>query len=159
MKLILKRIDLYGQAVIPLCYLFASGGNIIYTFLLVIACHIVSCVINELLLNNDYKSAVRRTYEIILVIFGALFFFTYPRDLVIFENRGLGGSWPPPEEASIEKCALDAIVVLNDLKIKSFYVGGHSLGGMIALEIGKQCSSRVLGVISIEGVCHSDLSI
>ena len=86
MKLILKRIDLYGQAVIPLCYLFASGGNIIYTFLLVIACHIVSCVINELLLNNDYKSAVRRTYEIILVIFGALFFFTYPRDLVIFEK-------------------------------------------------------------------------
>ncbi len=76
-------------------------------------------------------------------------------DLLILENRGLGGSWPPPEQSSIEECAADAAIVLDALKIDRLYVGGHSLGGMIAIELGQQLPNRVRGIISIEGWTNS----
>jgi pimeloyl-ACP methyl ester carboxylesterase len=72
-------------------------------------------------------------------------------DLLILESRGIGGSWPPPEISSIEDCAIDAIAVLDALGVDRCFVGGHSLGGMIALELGQRIPDRVLGVISIEG--------
>ena len=72
-------------------------------------------------------------------------------DLVILENRGLGASGSPPEKISIERCAQDAIAVLDELKVESAFVGGHSLGGMISLEMGQRQPERVLGIISIEG--------
>ncbi|MCA9097540.1 MAG: alpha/beta hydrolase [Planctomycetaceae bacterium] len=72
-------------------------------------------------------------------------------DIVLFENRGLGGSWPPPAESSIEQCARDVVTLADALKIESFYVGGHSLGGMISIELAKQIPNRLYGVISIEG--------
>lgn len=76
-------------------------------------------------------------------------------ELLILENRGLGGSWPPPESSSIEACASDAIAVLDALNIDACYVGGHSLGGMIAIELGRQIPERVLGIVSIEGWTNS----
>lgn len=72
-------------------------------------------------------------------------------DLVLFENRGLGNSWPPPTDPSIEQCARDVVTLADALKIDSFYVGGHSLGGMISIELAKQIPTRLRGVISIEG--------
>lgn len=79
-------------------------------------------------------------------------------ELVLLEYRGLGGSWPPPETSSIEDCAADAIMVLDALQIESCFVGGHSLGGMIAIELGKVIPKRVRGVISIEGWAYSDVA-
>ena len=38
-------------------------------------------------------------------------------NLIILENRGLGGSWPPPEKSSIESCAEDAFAVMDALKV------------------------------------------
>jgi pimeloyl-ACP methyl ester carboxylesterase len=76
-------------------------------------------------------------------------------DLLILENRGIGGSWPPPETSSIEECATDAISVLDALRVEKCFVGGHSLGGMIALELGRRIPERVRGVISIEGWTNS----
>ncbi len=72
-------------------------------------------------------------------------------DVLLLENRGLGGSWPPPEQSSIEQCSADAAIVLDALHVDRFYVGGHSLGGMIAIEMGRQFPDRVRGIISIEG--------
>lgn len=72
-------------------------------------------------------------------------------DLLILESRGIGGSWPPPDTSSIEDCAADAIAVLDALGVEKCFVGGHSLGGMIALELGQRVPERVRGVISIEG--------
>lgn len=63
-------------------------------------------------------------------------------DLLLLENRGLGGSWPPPEQSSIEQCSADAAFVLDALHVDRFYVGGHSLGGMIAIEMGRQFPDR-----------------
>lgn len=79
-------------------------------------------------------------------------------DLILLEKRGLGQSWPPPETASIEQCARDAMTVLDVLGVKTFYVGGHSLGGMISIEIGRQQPDRVRGVISIEGWTNSKVA-
>jgi pimeloyl-ACP methyl ester carboxylesterase len=76
-------------------------------------------------------------------------------DLLILECRGIGGSWPPPETSSIEDCAIDAIAVLDALKVEKCFVGGHSLGGMIALELGRRIPERIRGIISIEGWTNS----
>jgi pimeloyl-ACP methyl ester carboxylesterase len=73
------------------------------------------------------------------------------RWLVIVENRGLGGSWPPPENGSIEQCARDVIRVADHLGVETFYIGGHSLGGMIAIEVGRLATDRVRGIVCIEG--------
>ena len=79
-------------------------------------------------------------------------------DLLILEYRGLGGSWPPPDASSIEDCATDAIMVLDALGVDQCYVGGHSLGGMISLELGQRIPERLRGVIPIEGWAYSDVS-
>ncbi len=77
-------------------------------------------------------------------------------NLLILENRGLGKSWPPPENGSIEQCAGDALQVADKLKLATFYIGGHSLGGMISLEVGRRAPQRLRGVISLEGWTNSD---
>lgn len=80
-------------------------------------------------------------------------------DVLILESRGIGDSWPPPETSSIEACATDAISVLDALGVEKCFVGGHSLGGMIALELGRQIPERVRGVISIEGWTNSQAAV
>lgn len=80
-------------------------------------------------------------------------------EVLILESRGIGGSWPPPETSSIEACAADAIAVLDSLGVDRCFVGGHSLGGMIALELGRQIPERVRGVISVEGWTNSQAAV
>jgi pimeloyl-ACP methyl ester carboxylesterase len=70
---------------------------------------------------------------------------------IIVENRGHGGSWPPPRDGSIEKFARDVLCVADKASTSRFFVGGHSIGGMTALEVGRVAPERVIGVISIEG--------
>src|ERR1043166_197920 len=71
--------------------------------------------------------------------FERMFLEPLPADLglVIVESRGQGRSWPPPSlrEASIERYASDALEVVAAANLASWYIGGHSLGGMIAVEI------------------------
>ncbi len=78
---------------------------------------------------------------------------TFPDDfpVIIVENRGHGGSWPPAKHGSIGLFARDVVQVLDALHVDTFFVGGHSIGGMIAIEVGNACRDRVLGIISIEG--------
>jgi pimeloyl-ACP methyl ester carboxylesterase len=71
--------------------------------------------------------------------------------LVLIELRGHGASWPPPAHGSIEQFAKDAVRAMEAENIRRFYVGGHSIGGMVALEIGRMAPYHVLGIISIEG--------
>ena len=71
--------------------------------------------------------------------------------LVLVELRGHGGSWPPPRAGSIEQFAQDVIGVANALSLRRFFVGGHSIGGMVALEVGRVHPQRVKGVVSVEG--------
>lgn len=75
--------------------------------------------------------------------------------LVIAELRGHGGSWPPPADGSIEQFAADILSIADDMRLSRFIVGGHSIGGMVALEVGRVAPGRVLAIISFEGwTCH-----
>ncbi len=71
--------------------------------------------------------------------------------VVVVDLRGHGGSWPPPVDGSIESFAEDVLHVLDCLKLRPCFVGGHSIGGMIALEIARVRPEALHGVISIEG--------
>ena len=73
------------------------------------------------------------------------------RSVIIVEHRGHGQSWPPVKRGSINLFALDAVAVTNQLGTGKFYVAGHSIGGMIAIEVARICPEKVAGVISIEG--------
>jgi pimeloyl-ACP methyl ester carboxylesterase len=71
--------------------------------------------------------------------------------IVIVEMRGHGGSWPPPRDGSIELFARDVLRAAAALGLDCFFVGGHSIGGMVALEVASSRPASVRGVISIEG--------
>lgn len=71
--------------------------------------------------------------------------------VVVVELRGHGRSWPPPANGSIELFAQDVLQVLDRLRLGPCFVGGHSIGGMIAIEIARVRPRIVEGVISIEG--------
>ena len=75
-------------------------------------------------------------------------------NLVIVELPGHGQSWPPTLEGSIESFARDVLQVTDVLGWKSWYAGGHSIGGMIAIELAAQRPENMAGVISIEGWTH-----
>ena len=76
--------------------------------------------------------------------------------LVIVELRGHGESWPPPVNGSVEQFAQDVLAVADSLKLSKFFVGGHSIGGMIALEIGRVRPTQIQGIISMEGWTRHD---
>jgi pimeloyl-ACP methyl ester carboxylesterase len=74
---------------------------------------------------------------------------------ILVDLPGRGASWPPPDEdASIEQFAREILAVMDSLEFRRFYIGGRSIGGMIALEVGNQCPDRIKGVISVEGWTH-----
>ncbi len=69
-------------------------------------------------------------------------------------HRGHGKSWPPPQNGTVEQLAQDVLAITDAERLDKFYVGGHSIGGMIAKEVGWQWPQKVEGVISIEGWTH-----
>ena len=74
--------------------------------------------------------------------------------IMIVELRGHGASWPPPENGSIESFAGDVLQAIGHARVGRFYVGGHSIGGMIAIEIGGRHPEQVKGILAIEGWTH-----
>ena len=71
--------------------------------------------------------------------------------VTLIELRGHGDSWPPPSNGSIEQFAVDCVSVLDTLDIDRLYIGGHSIGGMVALEVARTHGTRVKGVLCCEG--------
>ena len=69
----------------------------------------------------------------------------------IVELRGHGQSWPPPAAGSIPQFAGDVFAAAEHAGLKRFYAGGHSIGGMIAIEMAAQRPASIRGVISVEG--------
>ena len=77
--------------------------------------------------------------------------------VVIIELRGHGESWPPTLDASIESFANDVLLVTETLKLHDFFVGGHSIGGMISIELAGRRPLAIKGVIPIEGWTHHEV--
>jgi len=74
--------------------------------------------------------------------------------LVLVDLRGHGHSWPPPGNGSIEQFGRDVAAVADQVGIRRFYAGGHSIGGMVALELGRAFPDRIQGIVSMEGWTH-----
>ena len=86
----------------------------------------------------------------------AALFAELPRDLpvAVIELCWQGGQVPPTLELSIEQLADDVLWVVEALGLERFYIGGHSIGGMIAVEIAGRDVPGLAGVIAMEGWTH-----
>ena len=69
----------------------------------------------------------------------------------VVELPGHGRSWPPAADGSIERFAEQVVGVLERLYERPVCVGGHSIGGMVAIQVAGSAPERVAGVISLEG--------
>ena len=74
--------------------------------------------------------------------------------IVVIELCWQGGHVPPTLDLSIEQLADDVLWVIAALKLERFIVGGHSIGGMIAVEIAGRDAPGLLGAIPMEGWTH-----
>ena len=64
-------------------------------------------------------------------------------DVVLFDNRGIGGSDVPPGPYTAAELAADAVQVLDEAGIARAHVVGTSLGGMVAQELALSHPGRV----------------
>lgn len=62
---------------------------------------------------------------------------------ITFDNRGMAASQPKACAITVEQMARDAIAVLDAAQIPSAHVVGHSLGGVIALQMAITARRRV----------------
>ena len=69
----------------------------------------------------------------------------------VIELPGHGRSWPPAADGSIERFAEQMVAVLERLYERPVCVGGHSIGGMVAIQVAACAPERVAGVVSLEG--------
>jgi pimeloyl-ACP methyl ester carboxylesterase len=83
-----------------------------------------------------------------------------PRDLrvIVVELRGHGGSWPPAAAPAMAMLAGDVLAVVDALGLRRYYAGGHSIGGMLTIEIAGRRPEQVAGVIAMEGWTHHEVS-
>jgi len=79
-----------------------------------------------------------------------------PDDLpiAVIELCWQGGQKPPTTALSIEQLADDVLWVVEALGLEQFYIGGHSIGGMIAVEMAGREVPGLVGIIAMEGWTH-----
>ncbi len=56
-------------------------------------------------------------------------------DIILFDNRGIGGSDAPPGPYTVADMASDARQVMSEADVRRAHVLGTSLGGMVAQEL------------------------
>jgi pimeloyl-ACP methyl ester carboxylesterase len=79
-------------------------------------------------------------------------------NLICVSLAGQDDNWPPPQTPSISQFSEDIISLADTLGLEQFYVGGNSLGGMIAIDMLQYGPNRILGAIAIEGWTHHSVS-
>ena len=65
------------------------------------------------------------------------------RRCITVDNRGIGRSVPAGGPVTVERMALDALAVLDAESIDVAHVVGHSLGGLVALQLALTARNRV----------------
>jgi pimeloyl-ACP methyl ester carboxylesterase len=60
-----------------------------------------------------------------------------------FDNRGIGASQPAARELTVQQMARDALALMDHLGWSSAHIVGHSLGGLISLELALMAKPRV----------------
>jgi pimeloyl-ACP methyl ester carboxylesterase len=66
---------------------------------------------------------------------------------ISFDNRGMGRSLPLPAKITVEEMADDALAILDHLGVTDAHVVGHSLGGLVALQLALQRKVRSLSLL------------
>ena len=64
-------------------------------------------------------------------------------EVILFDNRGIGGSDAPPGPYTTSELAADAVQVLDEAGVGRAHVLGTSLGGMVAQELALSHPERV----------------
>jgi pimeloyl-ACP methyl ester carboxylesterase len=64
-------------------------------------------------------------------------------ETITYDNRGLGGSVPNRSSIDVPRLAADAAALLTAANHEAAHVVGHSLGGLIALELALGAPQRV----------------
>lgn len=67
-----------------------------------------------------------------------------------FDNRGIGASQPAGMRLSVDQMAEDTIALMDQAEWRSAHLVGHSLGGLIALQVALKAKPRVrsLGLLN-----------
>lgn len=74
--------------------------------------------------------------------------------LVCVALGGQDDNWPPPKRFSIPQFGEAVLALCDHLGFDRFFVGGHSLGGMISIDMLRAGPDRVRGVVAMEGWTH-----
>lgn len=72
------------------------------------------------------------------------------RRCIALDFRGHGGSAVPTQPFTLGCLADDVLYLADHLRIENLGIVGHSLGGMVAMEVARR-SSRVVGLVLLEG--------
>ena len=70
--------------------------------------------------------------------------------IIRLDFRGHGKSGIPKERFTIQDLAGDVLALLKHLKIDNAVAMGHSLGGMVAMEVASR-TDRIIGLVLLEG--------
>ena len=62
---------------------------------------------------------------------------------ITFDNRGMGRSQPHSGPLTVEQMADDALAILDAENVEAAHVVGHSLGGLVALQLALTARARV----------------
>jgi len=68
-------------------------------------------------------------------------------EVVMVDNRECGGTGPCPDGFGIDDMAADVLEAMAELGHDRFFLGGISMGGMIAQEIVRQAPERVRAAV------------
>lgn len=74
--------------------------------------------------------------------------------LIVIDNRGVGGSDRPPGPYDLEVMATDAVAVLDHAGVESAHVMGASMGGVLAQILGVRHASRVRSLVLACTACR-----
>ncbi len=77
-------------------------------------------------------------------------------DLILPDLRGFGQSSALAFDYSIDDMAADVAGLLSHLDIPNAYIGGHSMGGYVALAFARQFSTRTLGLALVASQTLAD---
>ena len=74
----------------------------------------------------------------------------YEQRCIALDFRGHGRSTVPTKPFTLGSLADDVLYLSDNLRVENLVIVGHSLGGMVAMEVARR-SSRVVGLVLLEG--------
>ncbi len=70
--------------------------------------------------------------------------------------RGFGGSGKPDAGYAIDELAADVVALADALGLERFVLGGHSMGGYVALRVAAARRERLAGLILVDSRAEAD---